>query len=136
MAEPISRFHEETGSPAQLRRACPSCSTTAPVKAPFSSPNSSLSSKASGIAAQIDSDKRLIKSQAVGVNRAGHKFLACSTFAANEHRRIAPKYSLNELTETFHRPALPDEGAVGFSFCLEALVLCFQRVQLGAGSPG
>ncbi len=46
-------FVEEQRPVLGRLRTCPSCTPTAPVNAPFSWPNNSLSSKASGMAAQL-----------------------------------------------------------------------------------
>ena len=77
----------------------------------------------------VDGDERLVGTQAVGVNGAGHQFLAGAALAADEHGRIAFRHSPDELGDAQHRPALADQG-VGAHVRPETLVLGPQRVEL------
>ena len=80
-------------SATSSRNTVPSCAASkspgldrsAPVNAPRSWPNSSLSSRVSVTAAQLIGNKRFPGSRAVPVNGTSDEFLAGPGFARNQH---------------------------------------------------
>ena len=86
-----------------LRRYC------APVKAPFSWPNSSLSSRLSGRAPQLTATIGEVPPLAVGVNRAGDDLLAGAALAQDQHRGVGLGHVLDQLQHLPHRRAVADD---------------------------
>jgi len=81
-------------SPTSSRNSVPpsACSNRparraiAPVNAPFSCPNNSLSTSVPGRAAQFTATNKPLPPAAALVDRAGHQLLARAGFAAEQHR--------------------------------------------------
>ena len=61
----------------------------APVNAPFTCPNNSLSKRLGESAAECTQTERAAPARAVFVQNAGDKFLARSAFPTDQHRRLA-----------------------------------------------
>ena len=66
-------------------RTGPAVRSLAPVKAPFSWPNSSLSSSVSGMAAQLTATKGPARAARCGVDGAGDQLLAGAALAGDQH---------------------------------------------------
>ena len=66
----------------------PSRARSAPVNAPRSWPNSSLSRSVSVKAAQLTATRGLEAAAAAAVNRAGYQFLAGPGLSSDENRRV------------------------------------------------
>ena len=71
----------------------------APVNAPFSWPNSSLSSSPVGMAAQFTFTNGCWLRAAALVNGARHQFLARARLAQHQHGRIARRHRLHQFAE-------------------------------------
>ncbi|MDF9863524.1 hypothetical protein M2437_002506 [Methylorubrum pseudosasae] len=84
---------------------------TAPVKAPFSWPNSSDSSRASGIAAQLTETNGRPARFDVGVDVAGQHLLAGAALAGDEHGGFRAGDLLGEPHHALHGRIAPDETA-------------------------
>ncbi len=67
--------------------------SAAPVKAPFSWPNISLSTRSRGIAAQFTRTKRPVAPRTVLVDRRCDELLAGAGLAAYQHARISGRYT-------------------------------------------
>ena len=83
----------------------------APVKAPFSWPNSSLSSSPVGMAAQLSLTKVRLSRGTQLVQGAGDEFLARARFATNEHRGAGGGDRLHLLQHPVQGGALADDLA-------------------------
>ena len=83
----------------------------APVKAPFSWPNSSLSSSPVGMAAQLSLTKVRSLARAQLVQGAGDEFLARARLAADEHRGVGGGDGLDLLQHPAQGGALADDLA-------------------------
>ena len=66
--------------------------STAPVNAPFSWPNSSLSSSVSGSAPQLTDTNGARGAARFAVDRAGHQLLAGAALAVHQHRAVAGRH--------------------------------------------
>ena len=84
-----------TNSPRRAR--------SAPVKAPFACPNSSLSSRASGNRRAVDGDEGLAAARRLRVDRAREHFLAGAALARQQHRRLEAGGALHHLEHFDHR---------------------------------
>ena len=80
----------------------PARRSTAPVNAPFSWPNSSLSISVSGMAAQLMATKRSGAARAESVDRARGQLLAGSAFAGDQHRGAAGRDLLDQRENLPH----------------------------------
>ncbi len=114
---------------------------SAPVKAPFSWPNSSDSSRFSGIAAQLTVMNGFLARLRVRVNEARQHFLAGAAFAGDQHRGIGGRDLLRELDDLRHRIVAIDHlaqvGGDGGEHRRDHLGVGRQRdVFLGAGADG
>ena len=100
-------------SPISSRKSVPPlhCSNlpmrrrSAPVKAPFSWPNSSLSSKLSGMAAQLRARNGCLGPGAVLVDGAGDQFLAGAALAGDQHGDVLGGDAADGLVHLAHRRA-------------------------------
>ena len=81
----------------------PSRFLTAPVKAPFSWPKSSASSRASGKAAQLTATKGPPLRALFGVNPTRDELLAGSGLARHEDGSVAVSHGREAIEETNHR---------------------------------
>ncbi len=80
------------------------------VKAPFSCPKSSDSSRASGMEAQFTLTSGPLVASAVMVDGVHHQFLACAGLSAHEHRGVGRRHLPDQLVDVLHRRAVPDHG--------------------------
>ena len=104
-------------SPTSSRNSVPSCASSkrpifcvmAPVKAPFSWPNSSLSSSPVGIAAQLILTKVRSRRGLKLVKCAGDQLLARAGLAANEHRGVGGGDGFDLLQNAPQGAALADD---------------------------
>ena len=83
---------------------------TAPVNAPRTWPNSSASSRVSGIALQLSATKRCDPPRAVVVDGARDDFLAGSGLARDEDRARRVRDGLEQLEHFAHRAAASDDA--------------------------
>ena len=81
----------------------------APVKAPFSWPNSSLSSSPVGMAAQLSLTKVRLAARAQLVQGAGDELLARAGLAADEHGGVGGGDGLDLLEDPAQGGALADD---------------------------
>ena len=79
---------EEQRAAVARARTGPACRSRAPVKAPRSWPNSSLSSSVSGSAPQLTATNGLRGARAAVVDRARDELLARAGLALDQHRRV------------------------------------------------
>ncbi len=87
-ATPASRRSRRgTATPPCASSRSPRLSATAPVNAPLRWPNSSLSSRASGMPPQLIGTKRCAR-RGPRVERAGDEFLSGPALAGDEHRAV------------------------------------------------
>ena len=70
----------------------PICRATAPVKAPFSCPNSSLSISSAGIAAALTATNGPVGAVAELVDRLGDQLLAGARFAEDQHGQVVAQH--------------------------------------------
>ena len=84
---------------------------SAPVKAPFSWPNSSLSSSVSGMAAQLIARNGLSAPLAVLVDGPGDQLLAGAALAEDQHGDVLRGDPADRLAHLLHgRAAADDRG--------------------------
>ena len=88
----------------------------APVKAPFSWPNSSLSISSVGIAAQLTFTNGPVGERAFGVDVRGQQFLAGARFADEQHARIAAGRHGGLLEHPLERRAGSDHSGAAHHF--------------------
>ena len=106
-------------SPISSRKSVPpsACSkrprlvACAPVKAPRTWPNSSLSSRPSGIAAQLIGTKGFSRAAAVDVDRARDELLAGAALAGDQHARVDVRRAADQREHVAHRRAVADQVA-------------------------
>ena len=104
-------------SPISSRKSEPPCAAskrparvaTAPVKAPFSWPNSSLSMSVEGIAAQLTRMNGAAVAGAALMQRAGQQFLARTGFAQQEDRHVGRGRVRQPREHVVDRGALADD---------------------------
>ena len=88
----------------------------APVKAPFSWPNSSLSSSSAGSAAQLTLTNGRSFARRALVDRARDELLADAALAADQHRDVAVGDLLDDLRDRSHLGAVaPERNARSWS---------------------
>ena len=87
----------------------PSRRSAAPVKAPFSWPNSSLSSRVSGSAAQLTAMNGLPAPGREVVDALGHQLLAGAALALDQHRARDRRHLLDLDQHLLDRGALADD---------------------------
>ena len=93
---------------------------TAPVKAPRSWPNSSLSSSVSASAAQLMATNGRFARGLFEVDGACDQFLAGAGLAGDQHRRVSPRHLGNHLMNPLHGGAAPDQIAIHLEVRLQA----------------
>ena len=81
----------------------------APVKAPFSWPNSSLSSSVSGSAAQLITTIGLSARAAGPMQGLGHELLAGAALALDQNRLVRRPGTLDQSEDLLHRRRLADD---------------------------
>ena len=104
-------------SPISSRKTVPPSATSnlpflrycAPVKAPFSWPNSSLSSSVSVKRAAVDRHHADEAPRAGGVDGARHQFLAGAAFAGDEHGGLGGADGFDGVEDLLHGGALADQ---------------------------
>ena len=114
-------------------RKRPRAAAIAPVKAPFSWPNSSLSSSVSGEGAAVDRHEPLGPPRAVIVDGAGDEFLASPGFPQDERGDVGRGQGAHHAVEFLHLGALADdagETVLPLDFLVQANVLQGQRALL------
>ena len=84
---------------------------SAPVKAPFSWPNSSLSSRVSGMAAQLRARYGALARRPVLVDGAGDQLLAGAALAGDQHGDVLVGDAADGLVHLAHGGASADDGA-------------------------
>ena len=87
----------------------PTWRVRAPVKAPFSWPNSSLSTSPDGSAAQLTLTISVVPARAQPVDGLGDELLAGAGLAAHEHRGVRGRDLLDQAEDLPDGGALPDE---------------------------
>ena len=126
----MSPISSRNSVPPSAASNLPSRRATAPVNAPFSWPNSSLSTSSRENAAQLT--RRTGRWRAgCGVDRARDQFLAGARLAAHQHRHIGRRNLVDSLEDAHHRARPPDH--VGKATGLE-LHLLDQRLYARASS--
>ena len=101
------------------QRAAVACSNlpirwrSAPVNAPFSWPNSSLSSSASGMAAQLIARNGRSARLRVLVDGAGDQFLAGAALAEDQHVHVLRGDAADRLAHLLHGRAAADDPVAG-----------------------
>ena len=99
----------------------PTLRALAPVNAPFSWPNSSLSISSRGIAAMLTGDERAAAALAEIVQRPRHQLLAGAGLAGDQHREVGAHQPGDDPVDLLHRRRAADD----------------RQLLLGqAGSPG
>ena len=124
-------------SPISSRKTVPPSATSslpflvaiAPVKAPFSCPNNSLSSSASGMAAQLMATNGLPARGAVVMDGARYQFLAGTAFPANKNGGIAAGHPGDELLHLPHGITFAHDDAVQIQFRLQPAIFAAQALQ-------
>jgi hypothetical protein len=106
VSSPISSRNTVPPSPSSN---LPIARADAPVKAPRSCPNSSLSSSVSGIAAQLIATKRAAARGRELVDRAREELLAGSALSLEEHRRVGRGDALDLRAHGADRRRLADD---------------------------
>ncbi len=99
---------------------------TAPVNAPFSWPNSSLSTSVGGSAAQLTRTSARLRAAAARVQRAGEQLLAGAGLAEQQHRRVHRRHLSQARERHPQRGAVADdvvEVVVGLDFFLQVVVV-------------
>ena len=107
-------------SPISSRKSVPpsACSKRpalrawAPVKAPFSWPNSSDSIRSRGIAAMLMATNGPVAALAVVVQGAGDQFLAGAGFAGDHHRQVGLHQAGEHAVDVLHRRRAADQRHV------------------------
>ena len=84
---------------------------TAPVKAPRSWPNSSLSSRLRRHRAAVDDHERLVAARAAAVDRLGGDLLAGAGLALEQDGRVAGRRLAEHVEHRLHRRRAPDHAA-------------------------
>ena len=103
----ISPISSSMSVPPSACSNLPTRSVAAPVNAPFSWPNSSLSSRSSGSAAQFTLTNGRLRRDGSIVNRARDEFLADAALAANQHGDVAVGHAVDDHRDRLHRVAVP-----------------------------
>ena len=108
----ISPISSSMSVPRWAASNLPIFRSVAPVKAPFSWPNSSLSSRVSVSAAQLRQTNGVLAARAGVVDGAGDQFLADAAFAANQHGGLAGGGPGDFLGDLLHLRAAADDLAL------------------------
>ena len=81
----------------------------APVNAPRSCPNNSLSSRSRGIAAMLSAMNGIARACAVFVQRTRNDFLAAARFSGEQHRHIGLRQPSDGTKDLLHRRRLAQD---------------------------
>ena len=82
---------------------------SAPVNAPFSWPNNSLSSSVSGMAAQLMARNGRVGPLAVLIDRPGDQLLAGAALAADQHGDVLRRHPADRLVHLLHGRTAADQ---------------------------
>ena len=107
----------------------------APVKEPFSWPNSSLSIRFSGIAAQLTAMKGRGGAVAVLADAPGHEFLAGAALAGDHHGDVAGGHLADGLEHLLHRRGTPDDALL-VVLGVDGRLVVAGGAQVGVGLQG
>ena len=107
----VADLVEEAACRRRPPRTCPRGARSAPVKAPFSCPKSSLSTSSRLIAAQFIATNGLRAARAAVVERLRDQLLAGAALAADEHREVGVGDPVDGLEHPAHRRAGADDAA-------------------------
>ena len=126
--------------PAPAISNLPARRSAAPVNAPRSWPNSSLSSRPCGMAEQLTATNGA-RRRALEVDRARHQFLAGAALAADQHHvdLVVADHPPDELVDFLHRRAAADDLAAhqfAVEFFLDSFELGGLRRRLGRARRG
>ena len=103
---------------SRAARASPRC---APVNAPFSWPNSSLSTSGLGQRRAVERDERPARARRPGVERVRDELLAGAGLARDQHRDVARREPREELEDPHHRRVGDQRGRVAEHELLDAV---------------
>src|SRR5712692_8128723 len=106
----ISPISSRNSVPPSASSMSPGLTLTAPVKAPFSCPKSSLSSTSRGRAPQWIGTKAWPRRPIV--NGAGHELFAGPALAEDEHRRLRGRDAVDQPEDLLHLGIGRDDAAV------------------------
>ena len=124
-------------SPISSRNTVPRCAVSslpglsryAPVKLPFTWPNSSDSSSVSGRPAQLTGAKTLPRARALRVNASGDDFLARPALAGDQHLGVGPRDAIDFFLERDDLGAASDQLDVRLDshcrYCAHAILSSF-----------
>ena len=98
----------------------------APVNAPFSWPNNSLSSSDLGQRGAVDGDARLVGAAAVAMNGARHQFLAGAALARDQHRGVPFRHAADELINVAHARAVAHHVVLNIHLGLQAAIFLLE----------
>ena len=101
----MSPISSRKSVPPAASRKRPGRDSIAPVKAPRSWPNSSLSSSSRGIAAALTATKGPAARPLAAWMRARDQLLAGAALAGDEHRHVAARHAADRLEELEQRGA-------------------------------
>ena len=130
---------QEQRAPARPRRSRPSRRRSAPVNAPFSWPNSSLSSRLSGTAAQFTATNGPPAPAARPVDRPGDELLAGAALAQQQHGGVALGDRADLAHGLLHDPRAPQDSVqplLPLDLRAQPLVLAAQPVVVERSTHG
>ena len=110
----------------------PGLVATAPVKAPFSWPNSSLSSNDLGQRGTVDRDDRLVGPGAGAVQGLGDQFLAGAAFALDQDCLVGAAGAFDEAEDLLHGGDFADDFRLGLPAAEDFLELHVFLAKLAA----
>ena len=105
----MSPISSSSSVPPSAISNLPSRALTAPVKAPRSWPNSSLSTSSREKAAQLTLISGRAAARAVVVQRVGDQLLAGAARAADQHREVGRRHLADHVEHALHGGALADQ---------------------------
>ena len=131
----VADLVEEQRAAMRLLELAGCCAPPAPVKAPFSCPNSSLSTSSRGIAAVFTATNGPVLARAELMNRFGYQLLAGARFAQDQDGEIVAQHARDHPVDILHRRAAADQRQsvgrlVGLDDLAPALPVC--RLARGA----
>ena len=109
LAATYRRFRRGTPCRRRPARTVPACAARAPVNAPFSWPNSSLSSSSRGMRGAVDRDEGLLCARAELWMAPGDELLARAAFAQDD-RRGATATAWCAISTAYAAPTSPTIG--------------------------
>ena len=112
----------------------PTLRDEAPVNAPFSCPNSSLSIRGGGQGGAVHLDQHAVAPPALGVDRLGHDLLARPRLAEEQHRRVRGRDLFDLKQDAPQRDTLTHDVVQPFSVeASRAEILVFRLDPLAQG---